>query len=168
MRKLHLPVSQGQTEPDPAVADAPSVAAMRARLGGPARESSGVGEVVTWGGEKDNRRTGVVLHGHDDEVDVLIMGAARAAGSAASMVRRTRRSELRPLTGEVHSPEVVRICAAVQTYASMRVGERVSYLDGSGSSHEALIVEKCRYGALVERTDGAVLGVGFRKLRPAG
>jgi hypothetical protein len=29
-------------------------------------------------------------------------------------------------------------------------------------------VEKCRFGALVERGDGTVLGVGFRRLWSAG
>lgn len=165
MRKLHLPVTDHHASPEAV----PSVAATRARLGGPAIPGAEAGEVVTWGGDGLEHRVGVVLHAHDDEVDVLVVrGAGASTSTPTTMVRRTRRGELRSVPDTAKDADVLHASRAARAYASMREGHRVRYQDAAGSDHEAIIVEKCRYGALVERPDGTVLGVGFRKLQPFG
>jgi hypothetical protein len=43
----------------------------------------------------------------------------------------------------------------------------VRYADDAGALIDGKLIEKCRWGALVARDDGAVVAVGFRKLWPA-
>ena len=59
------------------------------------------------------------------------------------------------------------IAADAHVFARLAEGQPVRYADDSGGLLGGKLIEKCRYGALVVRDDGAVVAVGFRKLWPA-
>ena len=60
-----------------------------------------------------------------------------------------------------------KISADAHVFARLAEGQPVRYADDQGGLLGGKLVEKCRYGALVVRDDGAVVAVGFRKLWPA-
>lgn len=98
---------------------------------------------------------GVTIFAEADEVHVLLESGA---------VRRTKR-ELLSAT-EPADEEQAALAADIRVYSRLREGEAVRYLNSAGNFLDAKLVEKCRYGALVLRPDGALLAVGFRKLWP--
>ena len=62
---------------------------------------------------------------------------------------------------------LAKIAADAHIFSRLAEGEQIRYADDSGGLLAGKLVEKCRYGALVVRDDGAVVAVGFRKLWPA-
>ena len=65
------------------------------------------------------------------------------------------------------TPEsLVRIEAEIRMFAALAEGDRVRWERTAGVT-EGLIVEKCRYGAIVVTRAARVVAVGFRKLWPA-
>ena len=149
-RRLFLPLAAG--DPDAS----PTVDTVRKRLGGRASTEPGAGDLVAVASEQGAARRGVVLFVQGDEIDVWLEGG---------VVRRTRRSktaEAAEAAGDLAS-----IARAARIFAALAEGQRVRYQHEAGVGEGAL-VEKCRFGALVERGDGRVLGVGFRRLWPAG
>ena len=129
----------------------PTLEIARKRLGGKASRSSHMGSVVRI--LDDRPVVGIVLHGKGDDLDVLL-------GSA--MVRRTKLELTEPASEE----EVdAMLLAEVRLFASLEVGARVRFADKDGSA-VGLLVEKCRWGALVAKDDGKILAIGFRKLWP--
>ena len=149
-RKLSLPLTLWDERKKP------TVDAVRKRLGGRAATEPGVGEPVHLRSERGFDRVGVVLFVHADELHVWIDGG---------VVRRAPRSSTRAVDGAL-STDLLAVSEDARLFATLREGERVRYLDQGGASEGAL-VEKCRFGGLVERADGTVVGVGFRKLRRA-
>lgn len=149
VRRLFLPLAVG--DPDAS----PTVDAVRKRLGGRASTEPGAGELVEVASDRGAARAGVVLFVQGDELDVWLEGG---------VVRRTRRSRIVKTTeaGE----ELLSIAHAARIFAALSEGQRVCYSHDAGVGEGAL-VEKCRFGALVERGDGTVLGIGFRRLRSA-
>jgi hypothetical protein len=99
-----------------------------------------------------NARAGVVLFVRGDQLDVWIDG---------DLVRRVRRADLR-LAGEQEARDLLPVARDALAFAALHEGERVQYLHQGGMGEGAL-VEKCRFGGLVERADRTVVGVGFRR-----
>ncbi len=100
--------------------------------------------------------TGVVLFVSDTEIDVWI---------DEGMVRRTRPDRVRPYPGDGYG-SLAAIAADARVFAAMEEGDRVAWQDPDGTVARGLLLEKCRYGALVAREDGALVALGFRKLFP--
>lgn len=150
-RKLFLPLTQGDARP-------PTVDAMRKRLGGRASTEPGAGELVSLTTERGIERIGVVLFVRGEDLDVWTDG---------DVVRRARRASLRPV--EDHGGEgaslgaIVTIARDARSFAALREGQQVRY-QHEGGIGEGTLVEKCRFGALIERVDGAVIGAGFRRI----
>jgi hypothetical protein len=128
----------------------PTLERARKRLGGRGSTGALAGTVVTL----DETTDGVVLFADDDEVDVLVDDTT---------VKRTARSQVSPAL-EVREP-LASLAGDVLVFARLAEGQRVLLSTEQGMV-EGLLFEKCRYGALVARDDGAVLAVGFRKLWP--
>lgn len=149
VRKLGLPV----LTPKPPL---PTVDAMRKRLGGRASTEQGAGDAVTFTTPGGVRLTGVVLFVRGDELDVWV---------DENVVRRTRRVAVAPLDAELPR-DLVAIAADARVFAKLTEGQRIRYLDEERVD-EGTLVEKCRFGALVERSDGTIIGLGFRRLWPA-
>jgi hypothetical protein len=144
-RRLFLPLATpGRSTP-------PTVDAGRKRLGGRASTEAGAGELVLL----RDQRNGVVLFVRGDQLDVWTEG---------DVVRRVRRADVRPFEGAA-SPDLLAVAADARIFAVLREGERVGFQHEAGPG-EGTLVEKCRFGALVERGDGTVLAVGFRRLSP--
>lgn len=149
-RRLFLPLAVGEPNVSP------TVDVVRKRLGGRASTEPGAGDLVAVASEHGAARTGVVLFMQGDNVDVWLEGG---------VVRRTRRSKIANAADA--AGDLISIAHAARIFASLTEGQRVYYQHEDGVGEGAL-VEKCRFGALVERGDGTVLGVGFRSLWSAG
>ena len=149
-RRLFLPLANG----DPVAS--PTVDAVRRRLGGRASTEPGAGEFVAVASDRGAARSGVVLFVQGDALDVWLQGG---------VVRRTHRS--RVVTTAEAGDDLLSIAHAARIFAALEEGQRVSYQHDDGVG-EGSLVEKCRFGGLVERGDGTVLGVGFRRLWSAG
>jgi hypothetical protein len=128
----------------------PTLERARKRLGGRGRTDALAGTVVTL----DEATDGVVLFADDVEVDVLVDDTT---------VKRTARRHVSPAR-EVRGP-LASLAGDVLVFARLEEGQRVLLSTEQGMI-EGLLFEKCRYGALVAKDDGAVLAVGFRKLWP--
>ena len=133
----------------------PTLERARRRLGGRASTGALAGTIVTL----DDRTDGVVLFADDTEVDVLV---------DETTVKRTARADVTAsplyLKGGVDGP-LASLAGHVLVFARLAEGQRVRLGTEQGMI-EGLLFEKCRYGALVAKDDGAVLAVGFRKLWP--
>jgi hypothetical protein len=149
-KRLFLPLSPTKAD------QLPTVDAVRKRLGGRAGTEPGAGEVVSFRDDRGFERTGVVLFVRGAELDVW---------AAGDLVRRLRREETRAADGALEA-KVFEVSRDACTFAALAEGDRVRFEHASGPG-EGRLVEKCRFGALVERGDGTVLGVGFRRLQGA-
>jgi hypothetical protein len=133
----------------------PSIDAARARLGGripvDAAPLPGFppGTVVRSG---DSR--GVVVFASTDEAHVLLDAA------------RLRRLSPGELTIDTASAELAALADDARVFGTLTEGLPVRYKSDQGQLVVGRVVEKCRWGALVEREDGVVVAVGFRKLWP--
>lgn len=134
----------------------PTVSAMRERLGGRASSSDDAGRLVQLQLGPEALVRGVVIFAEGDEAHVLAEGG---------VVRRAKRDALASVIEPVHE-ELAALAADVRVFAKLEEGDAVRYVDSKGVLGEGLLVEKCRYGALVARPDNVVMGVGFRKLWP--
>jgi len=143
-RRLFLPLATP-------VSRLPTVDAVRKRLGGRASTEPGAGEVV----RLRDTCAGVVLFVRGEQLDVWLDG---------DVVRRVRRADIQP-AGEGAPRDLLSVAHDARTFAELREGERVGF-QHEGGMGEGALVEKCRFGGLIERSDGAVLGVGFRRLWP--
>ncbi|AKT39743.1 hypothetical protein [Chondromyces crocatus] len=168
-RKLPLPLlnlGRDPGSPAPGAARRPTADEVRARLGGRASTGPGAGELVmltTPGGEE---LPGVVLFTAGDVVDVwLERPPTGASPSGAGIVRRTNRNTLVPLPPPVPR-QLAAIAADACVFGALSEGQRIQYQTDAGLG-EGLLVEKCRYGALVQQDQGGLLAVGFRRLWPA-
>ena len=144
VRRLLLPLATPST-PSPR----PTVDAVRKRLGGRASTDAGAGEVVSL---RDGR-IGVVLFVRGEQLDVWLDG---------DVVRRVRRADTRP-AHEAVPPDLYAVARDARVFAALREGQRVGFQHEGGLGKGSL-VEKCRFGGLVEQGDGKVIGVGFRRL----
>lgn len=141
----------------------PSIDAARDRLGGRIIETdvppAGIacGLVVSVAGGRGTTVPGVVVFASSKEVHVLLDGVR---------LRRVVPGVIKPFNGDVPLA-LAKIAGDAQLFARLTEGEAVRYAGEEGTLVSAKVVEKCRWGALVARPDGAVIAVGFRKLWPA-
>jgi len=148
---------QGEKAKKPSLDDA------RNRLGGrtnqeePAPAGMIPGRVVRVFANDGAEHVAVVVFANPDEVHILIDG---------TKLRRVPPSAVYPYEGEAPSC-VSKFAAYAHVFSRHSEGEKIRYADDSGGLLAGKLVEKCRYGALVVREDGAVVAVGFRKLWPA-
>ncbi|XXX80414.1 hypothetical protein WMF30_16755 [Sorangium sp. So ce134] len=180
-RKLSLPLVP-LDRPARATASAatkPTVDAVRERLGGRASTEPGVGELVLLTTAAGKALPGVVLFRRGATVDVWIddpeanfsvpntteRSVSGRSTAHRGLVRRARPADVAPLRAP--APEsLVAVAADARVFAALSEGERIRFQDG-GDLAEGTLVEKCRFGGLVQRDDGIIVGVGFRRLWPA-
>jgi hypothetical protein len=82
------------------------------------------------------------------------------------VVRRVRRSETLPADGVV-PPEVVDVARDASAFGELVEGQRVAFHQ-EGTVRDGVLVEKCRFGALIEVASGVVVGVAFRRVVALG
>jgi hypothetical protein len=140
----------------------PSLDDARNRLGGrttdeePAPPGIHPGRVVRVFANDGEEHVAVVVFANADEVHILIDG---------TRLRRVPPSAVHPFDGTAPS-SMSKIAADAHVFSRLAEGEKIRYADDKGGLLIGKLVEKCRYGALVVREDGAVIAVGFRKLWP--
>lgn len=174
-KKLSLPLFSDPAivaTPAKAVRKKPSIDAARARLGGrvneidtpPAGFAPGVlvtfpfGDSAARAAGDDRRMHGVVVFASQNEVHVLYDGVR---------LRRLSPSDVTLHEGGEVAVELEKIAGDARLFGQLAPGQSVRYADESGGLVNGKVVEKCRWGALVLREDGAVVAVGFRKLWPS-
>ncbi len=140
----------------------PTMEVARSRLGGrldggPPPAGLAPGRVVTFALASGRRRAGVVVYAGADEVHVLLDPVR---------LRRLPPSEVEAHDGPLED-ELVKLAAEARVFGGMVEGQAIRYADDAGTLMDGKLIEKCRWGALVARDDGAVVAVGFRKLWPA-
>lgn len=146
-----------------AKAKKPSLDDARNRLGGrttdeePAPPGIAPGRVVRVFANDGEEHIAVVVFANADEVHILIDG---------TRLRRVPPSAVHDYDGATPS-SMAKIAADAHVFSRLAEGEKIRYADDKGGLLAGKLVEKCRYGALVVREDGAVVAVGFRKLWPA-
>ncbi len=151
MRRLSLPVTQTPQGDAP-----PTAGDVRQRLGGPGQSESGAGTVVRFVENPGAGTLGVVVFKHGDELHVYL---------GDGWLRRTRSSAVAMLEGEP-PPSLAGIAADARIFSTLRQGERLRYQDSHGAVVSGVLLEKCRYGAIVVNEDQRLVGIGFRKLWP--
>lgn len=144
-------------QPAEPLGDRPTLESARRRLGGAGETDATAGAVVRYLGAGDAATVGVVVYAAGDEVDVWLEG---------DRVRRTTRAWVEPAVAD--SPVQRVVAGDARVFAALSAGSRVRVAGVGAASAEAVVVEKCRYGALVARDDGTIMAVGFRKLVPVG
>lgn len=139
----------------------PTVDEARASLGGRASSidasTAGAGAIVRIVEGPGQGARGVVVFASEHERDVWI-GEGR--------MRRIAAERCAEIEGPAPAP-LEPVAADAARFAALSEGERVRYLDRLGRTHAGTLVEKCRYGALIEADDARVLAVGFRRIAPA-
>jgi hypothetical protein len=158
-KKINLPLLPDAAKP----AKKPSLDDARARLGGrtdgdsPAPPGIVPGRVVQLMTSAGVHIVAVVVHANATEAHVLVDGVR---------LRRVSPAALSLHDGD--PPEdLAKIAADARVFSMLIEGQAVRYADDAGGLLGGKLVEKCRYGALIVRDDGAVVAVGFRKLWPA-
>jgi hypothetical protein len=150
MPRLSLPLHPRTDERPPTAGD------VRKRLGGTGQSESGAGVVVRFVDEPGAGTLGVVLFRGGDEVDVYL---------GEGWLRRTTAGAVASL--DVAPPDsLAAIATDARVFFALRNGDRVRYQDSAGQVLTGVLVEKCRYGALVVNERQRLVGVGFRKLWP--
>ncbi len=174
-KKLNLPLFSDPAivaTPAKEVRKKPSIDAARARLGGrvneidtpPAGFAPGVlvtflvGSPAARAAGAERRMHGVVVFASQNEVHVLLDGVR---------LRRLPPSDVTIHEGGEVAIELEKIAGDARLFGQLVEGQSVRYADDSGGLVNGKVVEKCRWGALVLREDGAVVAVGFRKLWPS-
>jgi hypothetical protein len=165
-KKVNLPLFGDPAEKKEPSRDSrkkPSIDAARARLGGRALETEAPpggfapGVVVSFVLRNGRRMAGVIVFASRAEVHVLLDGVR---------LRRLSPGDLELHEGAVDR-ELGKIAADARLFGQLVESQAVRYADDSGSLVDGRVVEKCRWGALVLRDDGALVAVGFRKLWPS-
>lgn len=143
----------------------PSLDDARNRLGGrtsdemPGPPGIAPGVIVQVLANDGSKHIAVVVFANPQEVHVLIDG---------TKLRRVPPAAVEPNEGALETPVMLtKIADDAHVFARLSEGQPVRYADDTGGLLGGKLVEKCRYGALVVREDGAVVAVGFRKLWPA-
>lgn len=141
----------------------PSLDDARNRLGGrttdeePPPQGISPGTIVKVVATGGSEHVAVVVFANADEVHILVDG--------------TKLRRVRPAAVDMHDgatpTSLSKIAADAHVFSRLAEGQQVRYADDRGGLLAGKLVEKCRYGALVVREDGAVVAVGFRKLWPA-
>jgi hypothetical protein len=144
----------------------PTVDAVRKRLGGRGATEPGAGELVLLTTAGGDELPGVILFTAGDEIDVWVdqRAALSPVPARAGVVRRARRADAAPLRGPPPK-ELDAVAGDARLFGSLLEGQRIRFQTGDAFG-EGVLAEKCRFGALVVRDDGTLLGVGFRRIWP--
>ncbi len=183
-KKVNLPLFA-----DPAVVSTPikeikkkpSIDTARARLGGRISEIDlpppgfVPGAIVTFPlatpalrALGDTRRmSGVVVFASRSEVHVLLDGVRLRRVPPGEVTIATLKETEETAEHAVELDELEKIAGDARLFGQLAEGQTVRYADDTGVLIHGKVVEKCRWGALVLREDGAVVAVGFRKLWPS-
>jgi hypothetical protein len=158
-KKVNLPVVGKSAEAAP---KKPSIDAARSRLGGrfdggPPPPGFAPGRIISFALPGGRRRAAVIVYAGGDEIHVLLDPVR---------LRRMQPGELGAHDGPIDD-EMTKLAADAQVFGLLVEGQAVRYADDGGALVDGKLIEKCRWGALVARDDGAVVAVGFRKLWPA-
>jgi hypothetical protein len=145
----------------PVTAPNPSLDAVRKRLGGRAATDPGAGDVVRLDLGPEGERVGVVLFAQGEALDVWL-----ATGMPTGLVRRTTRGRAARHDGPTPD-DLASVADDARVFGALREGERVRYEPSPGRYGEGTLGEKCRFGGVLVRDDGVLVGVGFRRLWPA-
>lgn len=157
-KKVNLPVVGKPAEAAP---KKPSIEVARSRLGGRVDGSappSGFvpGRIVSFALPGGRRRAAVVVYAGADEIHVLLDSVR---------LRRLKPDEIGAHDGPIDD-EMTKVAADARVFGLLVEGQSIRYAGDGGALVDGKLVEKCRWGALVGRDDGAVVAVGFRKLWP--
>jgi hypothetical protein len=157
--KKGLPLLQDEPRPAP---KRPSVDVARARLGGKPDGDDPLpgfppGQRVSFALSSGARRSGVVIYACAAEVHVLLDSVR---------LRRFPPDDVAREDGVLEA-ELGKLAADARIFGLLEEGQPVRFTNEAGELHEGRLIERCRYGALVLREDGAIVAVGFRKLWPA-
>ena len=157
MAKRSLPVIT--TNHNPASREPVHLERARKQLGGEALTNAGAGRVVRIESPERGPMFGVVLHQTERDVDVWV---------SATVVRRVRHDLLVAVDVNVDEvpDELLRAASDARVFGLVERGARVRYDAVEGRNSEGVVIERCRYGALVARGDGGVMAIGFRRLWP--
>lgn len=151
-RRRILPLFDALTgEPQPQ--QAPHLEQARRRLGGSYADDvdpAMIGRFV-----RSAPHEGVVLHADEATVDVMV---------SAGVVRRVARGGVVPVDDVALSPLRRRMADDVRRFAAMPAGRRARFTTETGDEAEGLLIEKCRYGALLALDDGRVVALGFSRM----
>ncbi len=131
----------------------PTVDAIRTRLGGRAASRDGIGRLVSLAHQGRNA-TGVALFVDDSTIDVWL---------GDNIVRRVAIDDASTFDG-IADPAMHAVAADAQRFARIAEGAIVSFRGRGDVQETGTLVEKCRFGGLVARGDGSIVGVGFRAL----
>lgn len=151
-RRRALPLFAGLRGDAPGPA-APHLEQARRSLGGPYAadvEAGLIGRFV-----RAAPHEGVVLHADAATVDLMV---------SAGVVRRVARARASTLDDVELSPLRRRLADDVRRFAAMPAGRRARFTTETGDESEGLLIEKCRFGALVALDDGRVVALGFSRL----
>lgn len=151
-RRLSLPITDGS----PAHSGVPTAADVRQRLGGVGQTEPGAGVVVRFVEDPGAGTLGVVIYRSGDEVDVYL---------GDGWLRRTHRGAVEELEGEPPS-QLAPIANDARVFSTLVPGQKVRFQAAGGKLCSGVLLEKCRFGAIVVRDDRRLMGVGFRKLWP--
>lgn len=146
--KFTLPLFGSTTTTPPAVDEA------REQLGGRISTASGAGELVSIANARGDLVLGVVIFDSSTECDVWI-GEQR--------VRRIPSEAKNPPNGTPNA-ELIEIAEDARRFAKLKEGDAVRYSAIGAPQNLGQIVEKCRYGALVQTMDERIIAVGFRRI----
>lgn len=169
-RKLSLPLFNLARTPvlDPSTTDQkPTVDAVRKRLGGRGSTEADAGDLVTLTTPGGGKLQGVIVFASGDNLDVWIDQdtASRTAPPRVGVVRRAHRAHVAPLR-VAPSRDLDAMANDARVFGALLEGQRILFQTDEGVG-EGTLVEKCRFGALVQRDDGTLVGVGFRRIWPA-
>lgn len=146
----------------PVVGKKPTIEAARSRLGGrldagPPPPGFAPGRIVSFALVSGRRRAAIVVYAGGDEIHVLL---------DPIRLRRLQPDEIGAHEGPIDE-EMTKLAADAHVFGVLVEGQSVRYADDGGALVDGKLMEKCRWGALVARDDGAIVAVGFRKLWPA-
>ena len=139
----------------PVLPKKPSIDAARTRLGGTAlghAQPPGLAPGVVVQFEEDGE--GVVIFASIIEVHVLL---------DPQRMRRFAPAELAVHEG---GHDLGYLATDAKIFGMLHDGQAIRYAGDDGTMVDGVIAEKCRWGALIQRGDGTVLAIGFRKLWP--
>ena len=129
---------------------------MRERLGGRLRSRPPrAGKLVSLVSSGGPPQVGLLLSDGDDGCDVLF---------ERGLVKRTVADALELHHGTA-SVELMELASQARVFASLSEGATV-LVEQQGERTVGVLVEKCRWGGLVELENRKLLGVGFRRLWP--
>ncbi len=158
-RRMMSVVERALAEARGLVAGNPTVDAARERLGDRIATEPDVGQPVRVRSGLGVEHLGVVIFRRARAVDVWLgAGRVRRLDDCAKAAPAKRR-EL--------SHSLADVAASAVVFASLYEGQRVRFPRPDGTLASGLLVEKCRYGALVLDESERVMAVGFQQLTPA-